>query len=431
MPDVLIDLGVVPDEPAAIPPRPRRQYLRPLAAVVAAGLLFLLGGAATATRPAPPKIVAAAVDGRVVVRANRLFVVDAGRPVGAPERQQVIHAYSLPDVRPLFDQTVTVSGEIIDVRPVSDDLLLVEERSYTQAARSIIAIRPGTAEPLWRRDGILVGVTPGGPAVFGADILVGDDADGPVEWTGVDLATGATTWTVTKSAGERALPDTLRGDPRWLYVLRAGRLTSYDMRDGRPAAEVPLPGLRPDTSALWPLGDRLLVSSDATGTTIFSTAAGLTPSAHTVHSLAAYLDGYPCGELICAYAAGGGLTGIDPATLADKWSVEHAEYSLWMSGYLFAIEETTSEPRIRRSDPVTGRDAGQLDGWTLAAATSEDFYVRHKEDGGRLWFGLLDPARLRVRPLLAADGVTDECLIADDVLVCRKIDANVGVWRLR
>jgi outer membrane protein assembly factor BamB len=425
----LIDLGVVPEEPVAIPPAPRRQF-RVVLVVLAVAMLVLLGGAAPAPGVTPPVTVPAAIDGRVVVRENKLFVIDPGRPIGGPGKRQVVHAYALPDVSPLFDQAVTVTGEIIDVRAVTDDLLLVEERGYTDAARSIIAVRPGVAEPLWRHDGVLVGVAPGGPAVFGSDSYLGDDLETPVEWRGVDLATGATRWTVRKALDERAVTDSYRGDPRWLYVLGAGRLTAYDTRDGRPAAEVPQPGLRPDTAALWPLDGRLLVGGGTTGTTIFDTAGGLVPVAHADRNLDEYLTGYDCGELICAYATGGGLTGLDRRTLAKVWSVKDAAFSMWIDGYVFATDPTATEPRIRRSDPVTGRAAGQLDGWQLTISDGETFYVRRREDG-RVWFGVFDPGRLRVRPLVVAEGVTDECLIEDDSLVCRKIDANVGVWSLR
>lgn len=420
---------MLPDEPVAIPPPPRRQ-VRLLFAVVAVALLFVLGGAAPWAAAEPPRIVPAAIDDRVIVRAHRLFVVEASRPIAGPERQQLIRAYSLPDVRPLFEQPVTVTGEVIDVRPVSDDLLLVEERSYTRAARSIIAFRPGVARPLWRQDGVLVGVAPGGPAVFGADTYVGDEVDVPVEWRGVDLATGATRWTVPKAAGERAVPDSLRGEPRWLYVLRDGRLIAYDTRDGHAASEVPLPGLRPAVSELWPLDHGVLVSGAAIGTTVYDLGTGLVAKAHTDKALTGYLNGYDCGDLICAYAVGGQMIGIDRTTLAEKWSADHAEYSFWAEDHLFAIDETAAEPRIRRSDPVTGQAAGQLVGWTLAAATTEASYVRRK-DGGRLWFGALDLGRLRVQPLVAAEGVTDECLVDAEAVICRKIDAGVGVWRLR
>ncbi|GAA2863219.1 hypothetical protein Acy02nite_52730 [Actinoplanes cyaneus] len=425
----MIDLGVVRDEPVAIPPPPRRG-LRPLLVVAAVVLAALPGGAAPPPETAPPVIVPAAIDGRMMVREDKLFVVDPGRPVGGPGKRQMIRAYALPDVRPLFEQAVTVTGEVVDVRPVADDLVLVEERGYTGAAARIIAVRPGAAEPLWKQDGVLIGVAPGGPAVFGSDAYLGDDLETPVEWRGVDLATGTTRWTVRKARGEQAVTDSYSGEPRWLFVLGAGRLTAYDTRDGRKAAEVAQPGLRPGASALWPLEGQLLVGSDATGTTLFDTASGLVPVVHADRDLDDYVTGYDCGDLICAYATGGGLTGLDRRTLAPVWSVKDAAYSMWVDGYVFATDPTATGPRIRRSDPVTGRAAGQLDGWQLTIGDGETFYVRRREDG-RVWFGVLDPGRLRVRPLVAAEGVTDECLIEDDSLICRKIDAGVGVWRLR
>ncbi len=45
-------------------------------------------------------------------------------------------------------------------------------------------------------------------------------------------------------------------------------------------------------------------------------------------------------------------------------------------------------------------------------------------------YGLFDPVTLRVRVLGAAEPVYDDCQTTPDVLVCRRIDASVGIWRL-
>jgi hypothetical protein len=428
VPDVLIELGLVRDEPVASPPVPAHHYRLPLAAVALA-LLVLLGGAVPHPRAVPPVIVPATLSDLVQVVADRLYVISSGEPVGVPDKRQTIRAYSLPDVRPLFEQRVAVSGEVTGVHPAGDDLLLVGVRGYADATQSTIAVRPGATDPLWQQPGALVGVSPGGPAVFGSDTVAGFDEDRAVEWRGVDLATGATRWTVRKGVGEQAVTDSYLGDPRRLYVLRTGRLTAYDTRDGRPTAEVELPGMRPASAALWPLGDRLLVSSDATGTTIFGTTAGLTASAHTGHSLSDFLSGGMCGEQICAYGQGGRMVGMDPQTLTERWSLGDDAYGIWTGGYLLTFDPGATRTRITRSDPATGAVSGQVDGWALVMGSGPAFHVRH--DGpGAAWFGVLDLDPFRVRPLVSAAGVADDCQIAGQALICRRNDATVGVWRL-
>ncbi len=180
---------------------------------------------------------------------------------------------------------------------------------------------------------------------------------------------------------------------------------------------------------LWALGERLLVSTDATGTTVFGDAAGLGRAVHTARSMTDYPNGVACEDLICAYTGDGRMTGIDPATLTERWSVPSG-YSAWHDGRLLTFHPEDT-PRIERSDPVTGQVSGQIIGWDLAPGPLPAFYVRHKEAGGRIWFGVLDERRFLIRPLAVADGVTDECQIAAGALVCRKIDASVAVWRLR
>jgi hypothetical protein len=420
----MIELGVVPDEPPAGPPPPPRRW-RPLFGAVAGVLLVLLGGAAPVPRPSAPVIVTAELGERTQVRAGRLYVIGMPQPVGSPQKRQTIRAYALPDARPLYEQTVAVTGEIVDIQPAGD-LLLILERDYDGAEQTTIAVRPGAAEPLWRRPGILIGLTPGGPAVFGAS-NVGDEVTTAVEWRGVDLATGEIRWTVRKAPGERAAADSYGGAPRLLYVLRAGRLTAYDTRDGRPAGEVALPGIQPSTAVLWPLAGRVVVSGDA-GTTVLD--AGLTVAAHTARSLRDYLTADDCGELICVYGADDSLAGLDPRTLEKRWSVRNSGYSLWLGGYLYTLAASDAAPRITRADPVTGRAPGRLDGWQFTPGTGPAVYLRH-EERGRVWFGELDQDRFRVRPLVAAEGVTAECQIAGEVLICRKINGGVGVWRLR
>ncbi len=190
MSEVLIELGEVGDEPVAREPLAPRHY-RALLGGVAVLLSMVLGGAVPGPRAVPPVIVAAAIGDRVQVASDRLYVIGLGDLAAQDQRRETIRAYALPDMRPLFEHPITVSGEIMDVRSAGDDLLVLDVRGYTKAVRSAIAIRPGATEPLWEQPGILVGISPdGGTAVFGSDTYGGGDPDHPVDWRGVDTATG-------------------------------------------------------------------------------------------------------------------------------------------------------------------------------------------------------------------------------------------------
>src|SRR6185436_4330461 len=129
--EVLIELGEVPDEPPVSPSPPPRSY-RLLVAAVAVVMLVLLGGAAPVPEPGAPVIVPAGIGERTQIRGDRLYVIGSPEPAGSPVKEQNIRAYALPDVRLLFEQAVTVSGEIVEVRPAGD-LLLVLERGYDGA----------------------------------------------------------------------------------------------------------------------------------------------------------------------------------------------------------------------------------------------------------------------------------------------------------
>ena len=48
-----------------------------------------------------------------------------------------------------------------------------------------------------------------------------------------------------------------------------------------------------------------------------------------------------------------------------------------------------------------------------------------------VFYALLDPADRGVRVLGAATDVSGDCQTTDEVLVCRRIDASVGIWQLK
>jgi hypothetical protein len=56
--------------------------------------------------------------------------------------------------------------------------------------------------------------------------------------------------------------------------------------------------------------------------------------------------------------------------------------------------------------------------------------VRQRPGEDVVWFASLDPATLAVRVLGAAERVSGDCQTTAEVLVCRRLDASVGIWQL-
>jgi hypothetical protein len=48
-----------------------------------------------------------------------------------------------------------------------------------------------------------------------------------------------------------------------------------------------------------------------------------------------------------------------------------------------------------------------------------------------VFYAELDPANRGVRVLGSAVDVSGDCQTTDEVLVCRRIDASVGIWALK
>jgi hypothetical protein len=66
---------------------------------------------------------------------------------------------------------------------------------------------------------------------------------------------------------------------------------------------------------------------------------------------------------------------------------------------------------------------GTDDDYHLTYAMYQEKYV--------VWYGELEPDRLHVRILGSAARVSGDCHVSTGALICRLVDASVGVWRLR
>ncbi|GAA4591421.1 hypothetical protein BJY16_000268 [Actinoplanes octamycinicus] len=432
MSDVLIDLGDARSGGRVPDPEPPARA-RVLLAVLTGVLTALLGGAAYARPPEPPVIVPAGLGDAMRVSGDRLYVVGAGQPVGARVREQTIRTYLLPGVTPLARNTIRVSGNVQSVVSAGADRMLVTYQDEGTATFSTVALRAGVDRPLWQRPAALIGVrADAGLALVRQEAAEFPDAD----WHGVDLETGAVRWTVHQPAGDDvAVGDSAGGYPERLFVLTAGaRLKVYETRSGRLLAQTPVPERRAGvTTALWPAGDLVLLSAGAAGTTGYDAAAGLAPRWHNGMNLSWYRGPTACGDLICAYLPQRGILVIDPRTGRERWASDRWEYSARVGDYLLVGWPDVAEPQLVVVRADTGDVLGSAGVWRAAGpgpAPGTAYVIRSVIGEDRVWYGVLDPARRRVELLGTAARVTGDCAIVPRALVCRRIDATVGVWRL-
>ncbi|MBG0560005.1 outer membrane protein assembly factor BamB family protein [Actinoplanes aureus] len=430
MSGVLIDLGEVArfgSGPAADAPAPPVPY-RLLLAILSVALVVSLGGAGVRSEPAPPTVISARLGDAIRVVGDRLFVI--GR--GAAEGKRTIRTYALPDATLLSEHTVMVTGDVLSV-DAAGDLLLVTVQDERTVTFGTIALRPGLDQPLWQRPVQLQGLS----VADGLALVREEGAPfGDADWHGVDLRTGTVRWTVHQ--GDRddiGVSSYTGGYPKWLYTLTGnGQLVARDTRTGRTVASVHVPQRQGASTSLWPAGDLVMIGAGGSGTTGYDVTAGLEPRWHTGMNLSWYRGPAQCGELICAFLPQRGILVIDPTTGRERWSSDRWDYAERVGDRLLTGMPGTAYPRLYVLDPATGDVLGDVGLWQSSGPGPEPgtAYVRRTVSGeDRLWYGVLLLDRLRIRVLGAAERVAGDCHFTAGVLVCRRIDASVGVWRLR
>ena len=226
----------------------------------------------------------------------------------------------------------------------------------------------------------------------------------------------------------------LGGYPRWIHVLTAGRrLESWDARTGRLTATRDVPERGPERLSLWPAGDLVLIGARGAGTTGYDAGEGLRQRWHSGVNLSWYRNPSACGELICAFLPQRGIMVIDPRTGRERWSSDRWNYVERIGPYLLTGMPGTAFPEHFVLDAATGDVLGEVGRWAGGGAGPEPdtAYVRRLVPGtDRVWFGVLDLRRMRIRVAGAAERVAGDCHFAVGALVCRRLDASVGVWRL-
>jgi hypothetical protein len=144
---------------------------------------------------------------------------------------------------------------------------------------------------------------------------------------------------------------------------------------------------------------------------------------------------WDCGGAVCALDWSGGLRVLDAATGALKWHDDRWNHVREVGGYLLGGNDTGSDRRRRLEvvDPRTGTVRGDFGRWqTLGAprAGGTVLGIRTQSPGDLVRYALLDPRNLTIRMLGVAAPVAGDCHATTRALICRRIDASIGIWRL-
>lgn len=437
---MLIDLGELSprgQQRTATTARPRRPFSY-RAALIALTVLLITTLTASAHRspPAPPVLIEARLGDMTYVSADRLFVVGAGPElIASAVQNKIVSEYALPGGELLSRTTVAVSGAIFDVA-AAGPAILVSYQVDTVGAEATVALTAGTDRALWRRPSRLL-------AVSEADGLVllreNSPQFGSLNWQGIDLMTGDIRWSLQQPVrGITTEAGYADGFPRMLVTATttgdievrdaiSGAVTAtakVPMRDQQAGADVPI----------WPAGDLILVGAP-TGTTAY-TLPGLVQRWHSPAELAGRWVQTECATLICALNWQGGVLTLDRATGTRRWADPRWNYVDQAGPYLLASENSGDQrsPVVVVLDPDDGRVLGDFGPWLTIGAARPDGLVPglHEQIVDNIVsYAVLDPANRGVRVLGSAVDVSGDCQSAGEVLVCRRIDASVGIWQFK
>jgi hypothetical protein len=435
--DILIDLGELPrrGQRRSLPIGARRPIpYRSLLGALAGVLLALLGGAAYAPPPAGPTVIAAVLADTTFISGDRIFLVHAGAdPVGSTVQHLVVSAYALPAGALLSRTTVAVTGSIFDVTEVGDTVL-VSYQADAAGSEATQALAAGTDHVLWRHPARLFTTS----ARDGLALLRENNPQfGSLHWYGVDLATGRTRWSLDQPAFGYTIEAMDRdGFPATLVTADVnGHLEVHDARTGALTAQADVPA--PDDWAgrgisMWTADDMVLVGGRA-GTTAYALADLSRRWSDDVDLSERYVLPH-CGDVVCVVGSFDGVQVLDPATGRPRWSTERWSSVEQVGAYLLADGPVgaVEEPQAV-VDPVTGRRRGDFGPWRSIGEPRPDGTVigmRQHRGQDVVWYATLDPATLAVRYLGSAERVSGDCRVLPDVLVCRRLDASVGIWSL-
>jgi hypothetical protein len=141
-------------------------------------------------------------------------------------------------------------------------------------------------------------------------------------------------------------------------------------------------------------------------------------------------DPWSCGANLCLSGFTGGMTALDQATGASRWSTEDWQAAGDLGGGRMLAFRDGALDHAGILDSTTGRLLADLGNWTVVSGPDIHLATRPGYNLRSTWIGVVDPGRAVVRPVGKLDGLsTGGCISRADLLVCRTLDAKVRVWR--
>jgi hypothetical protein len=185
--------------------------------------------------------------------------------------------------------------------------------------------------------------------------------------------------------------------------------------------------------SMWAADDMVLVGGQA-GTTAYALADLSKLWDNTVDLSERYVLPH-CDDAVCVVGTLDGVQVLDPATGRERWASDQWGALEQVGPYLVAdgpVGGPAAEPQAV-VNPVNGQQHGDFGAWHAVGDARPDgtvIGVRQHPGEDVVWLASLNPATLAVRVLGSAERVSGDCQITPDVLVCRRLDASVGIWPL-
>jgi hypothetical protein len=140
-----------------------------------------------------------------------------------------------------------------------------------------------------------------------------------------------------------------------------------------------------------------------------------------------------CGDALCLLSERSGLRLVDRGTGGTRWASDDWQSAEEVGGRLVVFARNPpGGTSIAVLDPATGRRLIDLGMWNSAEpveAGGRLMLIRHQAGVNRAWVAVFDPPGLTVDVLGVVPATHGGCETAPGVVLCRRPDAGVGVWR--